>query len=279
MLKTAIIVQARMGSRRFPQKMLRPIAGQPMVLCVLDRLSWALEAKPVILATTDLDEDLELARVARRHGYIAETVHGDPDDVMARYIKVAEKHKIDVIVRATGDCPLIDPVLVDEAITERGHRAVDYVALAREWADGLDVEVFTTDALLASRSLTETSQTRSSDREHVTPAIWRDSTRFSSHLIPCPYDLSGQRWCVDTQEDHLFIDNLYREVASRHTHFGWREVYNCIQSNAILQQEGRLVSRKNPRNQGYMASLAKDIGVNHDSTTWDKVRYGENADA
>ena len=113
--KIVCIVQARMGSSRLPGKVLKKINGTPMVGHCLARLKLANSINKIILATTDLDDDLELCRYAQSIDDIF-VFRGNADDVLNRYRKCAQEHNADIIVRATADNPLVDPKIVDEIV-------------------------------------------------------------------------------------------------------------------------------------------------------------------
>ena len=195
--RTAIILQARFGSRRLPGKALMALAGRTLLEQCLLRLETA--DLPLIVATTDRPEDDAIEQDARRCGALV--FRGDSDDVLGRYIAAARTFEIDTIIRATGDNPLVD---------EHGPRRV--LELARNIrADhvvecglpvGAAVEAVSRAALERAHALI----TDPYDREHVTSLIRRD-VRFQSLRAMAPRDLRrpGLRLTVDTQEDLDFV--------------------------------------------------------------------------
>ena len=108
------IVQARLGSKRLPNKVMKLINNVPMIEIVLKRLSKSKLVNNIVVATSDDVEDIKLKKFINTLGYDCE--QGSRDDVLNRYICVATKYNADLIVRITGDCPLIDPELVDQVI-------------------------------------------------------------------------------------------------------------------------------------------------------------------
>ena len=113
-MKIVAIVQARMSSTRFPKKVMQPICGKPMIGLLLERLSKSNKIEQIILATTDDNSCDSLAYYVNKLGY--EVYRGNEDDVLDRYYQAAKKVQADLVVRVTGDCPLIDPEQVDEVI-------------------------------------------------------------------------------------------------------------------------------------------------------------------
>ena len=146
-MKIVAIVQARMGSSRLPNKVMKSIGGIPMIELLLRRLSLTKEIDQIIVATSLDKRNLPLVEHVRKLGYACE--QGSENDVLDRFVQVAKKHKADVIVRITGDCPLTDPSLVDGLIEHFRISKLDYLCnnYPPSFPDGLDVEVCTFKAL------------------------------------------------------------------------------------------------------------------------------------
>ena len=164
-MKIVALVQARMGSTRLPNKVMKTILDIPMIELLLTRLARAKEISQIIVATSIDERNLPLVEHVRKLGYACE--QGSENDVLDRYVQVAKKHHADVVVRITGDCPLVDPCLVDEVIRQFKVEKVDYFSNTNPptYPDGLDIEVCTFKALEQARL----ESTTTFDREHVTP--------------------------------------------------------------------------------------------------------------
>lgn len=239
-MKTVVIVQARMGSTRLPNKVMKPIGGTPMIELLLSRLARAKEVDQIVVATSTDPRNHPLANHVRALGF--QCVEGSERDVMARYIQAARACEADVVVRITGDCPLVDPELVDESIRTFRSRAVDYFSntVPPSYPDGLDTEVFTLSAL--ERAASETSSDY--DHEHVTPYL-RESGRFKTASMTCEQNLASLRWTVDDPADLEVIEAVFRHFAPQ-THFSWREVLALQQSQPhLFEANSQLI-----RNQG-----------------------------
>src|SRR5262245_53462667 len=152
-MKTIAVVQARMGSTRLPNKVMRSINGRPMIELLLARLSKATRINRILLATSDDPRNQPLVEHVRRLGY--EIFQGSENDVLDRYYQAAKSHRPDTVVRITGDCPLIDPELVDQVIAAYEKRGVDYLCNMQPptYPDGLDTEVFSFSALKQAAEL------------------------------------------------------------------------------------------------------------------------------
>jgi glutamate-1-semialdehyde 2,1-aminomutase len=123
-MKIVALVQARMGSTRLPGKVLKSIVCKPMIELLLTRLSQSNELDEIVVATSDKDQNDQLQSVVESLGY--QCTRGSEKDVLGRFYESAKSVNADVIVRITGDCPLVDPVLVDECIEGFKQFQVDY---------------------------------------------------------------------------------------------------------------------------------------------------------
>ena len=217
-MKVVAIVQARMGSTRLPKKVMKLINGVPMIELLLARLSRSKKIDKIVLATSEDPLNQTLIDHVSGLGFVCE--QGSENDVLERYVDVAEKHAADIIVRITGDCPLVDPQLVDECISRFHEENVDYLTntLILSYPDGLDIEVVRFSAL--RKALQESS--KPFDREHVTPYV-RESGLFTTFSYEHDEDLSELRWTVDNFEDFEVISNVFQHFTPN-LHFGWREI-------------------------------------------------------
>jgi len=114
-MKVVAIVQARMGSTRLPGKVMKDLGGTPLIGVLLARLARAERVNQIVVATSVDSGNLPLKAYVESLGYVCE--QGSEKDVLQRYADIAKKHQADVVVRVTGDCPLVDPLLVDTMIS------------------------------------------------------------------------------------------------------------------------------------------------------------------
>jgi glutamate-1-semialdehyde 2,1-aminomutase len=219
-MKIVAIVQARMGSTRLPNKVMKLIGGAPMIELLLSRLSRARELDQIVVATSMDIRNQPLVEHVQKLGYACE--QGSETDVLDRYVQAAKAHQADVVVRITGDCPLVDPELVDEAIRGFKSAGVDYFCnnYPPTFPDGLDIEVFTFKALEQANQ--ETSKLF--DREHVTPYL-RESGLFKTATMQHSQDVSALRWTVDESADFAVIEKIFHHFHPR-VDFTWGEVLN-----------------------------------------------------
>lgn len=217
-MKTVLIVQARMGSVRLPGKVLRDIGGTPMIGLLLDRLAATRSIDHLLVATSEAPDNTPLVDYVRGKG--VDVFVGSEYDVLERYFRAASDCDADVVVRITGDCPLVDPQIIDDVVDLLVQSGADYSSNVEppSFPHGLDVEAFTMAAL--TRSYGEARD--ESLREHVT-LYMRKSGLFDTVNLELDDDLTGYRWTVDEAVDLEVVRHIFDYFAPR-TDFSWREV-------------------------------------------------------
>lgn len=208
-MKVVAVIQARTTSTRFPGKVLEPIGGVTMLERLLNQLSGARTLDAIIVATSDDPSDDALAaHLAARK---VQVFRGDLEDVLTRFRGAVEESGADIVVRLTGDCPLHTPDTVDEVVSAFVAGNVDYASNREPYSrpDGLDVEVFTADALFRAAREAQPGP----DREHVTPFLRRDTGVRRLHYVhssgPAAPDA---RWTVDDKADLDFVKEVWSRL-------------------------------------------------------------------
>lgn len=248
----AAVVQARMGSTRLPGKTLADIGGRPMLGRLVDRARLIPGVEQVVIATTDRPADQAILDFAEAEGLPASA--GSEQDVLDRIYRAASRFGVSVIVRVTPDCPMLDPEVSGRVLAEFGRRAgtVDYVSNVHPptFPDGLDTEVFSRETLEAAWQEARLP----SDREHVTPYIWRRPDRFRLANVANSRDLSALRWTVDTAADLDFARTVYAALEAEGGVFRMDRVLRLLESRPGLG----LLNAGQRRNEGLERSLAAE---------------------
>jgi spore coat polysaccharide biosynthesis protein SpsF (cytidylyltransferase family) len=244
------IVQARMGSTRLPGKVLADVGGKRMLEHIVSRLRRSQLINDVIVATSSAPADDLIAEVATQKNF--KVFRGHESDVLDRYYEAAKNAKADIVVRITGDCPLIDPEVVDRVVATFLSEDCDYASntLVCTYPDGLDAEVFSFTAL----EIAWRDGRRAADREHVTPYI-RTSRRFRLRNVQSELGRSTRhlRWTVDEPRDLEFVRAVYARMGAREV-FGWREVLALLDAEPMLGDlNAGLI-----RNEGFYQSLSRE---------------------
>lgn len=225
-MNVVAIIQARTDSTRLPGKVLKEICGRPVILRMLERVRRCKLLKGVVLATSVEPADDALATLVRESG--TPVFRGSASDVLDRCWQAARSAQAEVVVRLTGDCPLHDPGLIDEAVGAFLARRDewDYLSntLKPTYPDGLDVEVFSFEALERAAREAKTPF----EREHVTPYIhglWegtRSPFRVGHHTGQA--DFSHLRWTVDEPEDLDLVRRIFAALLPEKPEFTWLDV-------------------------------------------------------
>jgi spore coat polysaccharide biosynthesis protein SpsF len=244
MNKTIAIVQARMGSTRFPSKVLEEIAGKPMLWHLMKRLSFSRNLDDYVVATTDRPQDGRIADFCRSQKM--SLFRGQEEDVLDRYYQAAREFSAEVIVRITADCPLIDPWVIDDVIALRERNQADYASNVDPptFPDGLDVEVITFDALQKAWNEAKLNY----QREHVTSYITEHPDLFKLVNLKYKSDLSSWRLTVDEKEDLELVRLIYANLYRPGHLFSLEEIVGFISR----RPEILAINRHYQRNENYM---------------------------
>ena len=250
-MKIVALVQARMGSTRLPGKVLKSIVGKPMIELLLTRLSQSCELDEIVVAASEEVQNDKLQSVVESLGY--QCTRGSEKDVLNRFYESAKLLKADVVVRITGDCPLVDFGLVDKCIQGYQDSKVDYFSNTDPvtYPDGLDVEVMSFASIERANNETDSDF----DREHVTPYI-RNSDSFSKSSMIHNEDLSSQRWSVDEPEDLVVITNIFKHF-SPNIHFNWHQVLELKKQHPDLFAENQQIKNNEGATMGTGQKLYK----------------------
>ena len=214
-MNIAVVIQARTGSTRLPNKVLRPLAGEPLLKRMVERVRRALLPTDIVVATTTLAEDDPIRELCAASGIRCHSGH--PTDLLDRHYMAGLEVGADVVVKIPSDCPLIDPTVIDKVIDYYLHNAhrFDYVSNLHppSYPDGQDVEVMPIEALAVAHR----EATRGLEREHTTPFFWENPERFRIGNVRwgIGLDLSmSHRWTIDYEEDYLFLSSIYDALHS-----------------------------------------------------------------
>lgn len=249
--KTILITQARSGSTRLPGKVLKEINGKSLLQIHLERLIKCKSVSEIIVATTTNKEDQVIYDKVMEWGFSA--FRGSESDVLDRFYQAVKDKKADWIVRVTSDCPLLDPILVDQVIDFVQNNNKDYGGniLVENFPDGQDIEVFKFSSLEAAWKNAKLV----SEREHVTPYIRNNSdfkggSLFSAVNFPCDVDYSKIRMTVDESRDFELLSVLINDLGTNKT---WLEY-----TNYIIQKDLVKINESIKRNEGLLKSVKND---------------------
>jgi spore coat polysaccharide biosynthesis protein SpsF len=244
--KTIAIVQARMGSSRFPGKPLEKIGEWSLIELVMRRVNQSTRIDQVVLATSTNPKDDIIEHHVRQLGFVV--FRGSEEDVLSRFYDAAKTFEPAIVVRITGDCPLISPKLIDHAIENFVEKGVDYLSLSIgedkkiAYPRGFDVEV------ASFKSLVEAAEkaTKQYEREHVMPYLYTHRENFSVHYLePLPeFSRPNYRLCVDTLQDLELILRLHDFFKDKLIELDFKEVIGFLDDNPQIAKINQSVKQK-----------------------------------
>ncbi|MBN1057667.1 3-deoxy-manno-octulosonate cytidylyltransferase [Clostridium botulinum] len=246
-MKVLCIVQARMGSERLPEKVIKKIIGKSIILHVLDRLSKAKLIDEIVLATSDKKNEKQLVDLVEDSHY--NVFQGEEKNVLKRYKDAADRFKGDIIVRITGDCPCIDYLIVDNVISYFKMYDYDYVRLdvPNSFIRGFDVEVFSRKALdkVYRNICTLSNEEELKDyKEHVTLYMYKHPNDFKIGIVKGEKQYNKDyRLCVDTQEDFELVQKIYNNFNDEYVLA--KDIVKYIDDNNYLTNINSSVNQKN----------------------------------
>ncbi|RHX91170.1 spore coat biosynthesis protein F [Leptospira yasudae] len=241
--KIVATIEARMTSSRLPGKVLMKVLGKPMLGYLIDRLKAVSSINEIVLATTVNSSDDPLVKFAESEGIFV--YRGSEDDVLSRVIGAAQSRRADIIVEITGDCPVIDPDIIEQCIQLFKYNSALYVGNAhiRSYPDGMDVQIFALKDLVRSGSMTQNQL----DREHVSLHMRNNPEIFPHlHLIAPP----SQYWpelglTLDEKEDFELLKNIIEHFdRENNPYFSCLDIIRYIKTNPSLEEINKKIKRK-----------------------------------
>ena len=249
-MKYAAVIQARCGSSRMPNKVLKEISGKPELQWVIERVRRSRLMDEVIVVTSIEKDNLPLIKLCAELG--VRVFAGSEEDVLDRYYQAAKLLKPEYVVRITADCPLFDWRYLDMAVKQM-ETDTDYMAAMTEsFPDGEDIEIVKYSVL--QKSWKEANL--ASEREHVTMYIRNHQEQFRIQNLECPIrEIGDKRWTLDEDEDYEFISAVYSHFISQgREDFVTEDILAFLEKRPELEQ----LNAKYRRNEGLLKSLAND---------------------
>lgn len=235
-------IEARMTSSRLPGKVLMEACGKPMLQHMIERLHRVASLDGIVVATTENETDAPIVELAERLDVRCH--RGSEEDVLMRVLDAARAHEADVIVEMTGDCPLIDPALVEDCIQGYLAAGVDYVSnvLERTYPRGMDTQVFATGVLADAASRTDDPE----DHEHVSLYIYNHPEIYSLKNMPGPPELTdpGLGLTLDTPEDLALIRSVFEILYPETPEFALADILAVLRARPELAELNAHVRRK-----------------------------------
>ena len=235
-MKVGAIIQARVTSSRFPNKILEKIKGKTLVEILFKRIKKSKKINNIIFAIPKNHKQKKLKKILKSIG--CDIYEGSEDDVLDRYYRAAKKYKLDLVVRLTADGPLYDPMLIDQIIDEAIKKNYDFVSniYPPSFPDGLDCSVIKLKAL----KIAWNRATKKSDREHIV-GFFKNNKKFKKSNISHTEDLSNCRWTIDEPEDLVVLKNIFSNF--KNLNFSWLDVLQLMKKKPNLFTPNQHIKR------------------------------------
>ena len=230
MKKVVTVIQARLGSSRFPGKVMMDLVGKPLLIRMVERVQQANESGTIVVATTLEAEDGAIEQLCKQNDI--HCYRGSKDDLLDRHYQVGRLFEADAVVKIPSDCPLIDPLIIDRVIQYFLANSFDYVSNLHPatYPDGYDVEIMTMDSLETAWK----QATRQLEREHTTTYIWENPTQFSIANVAWESGLDysmSHRYTIDYLEDYLFIKAVYEYLHPQNPFFSLQDILDLTEKH------------------------------------------------
>jgi len=221
------ILQARMSSSRLPGKVMATILDKPMIMHQIERLQRSSTIDDLLVATSTESSDDELADYLVRSN--VEVFRGPLDDVIGRFVLASQDRKPEFVIRLTADCPLTDPVVIDQLVELARDTSAEYTSncFPRTFPRGLDAEVIKWSTLVSVNELDLTVF----EREHVGVRMYSHPEFYKQSNLERQEDLSTLRWTVDTPRDFEFVKFVYENLYAENTNFSTDDILELIARN------------------------------------------------
>ena len=250
MMNYLVLIQARCGSTRLPNKVLADLAGKPDLQWVIERVKRSKLIDEVIIVTSIEKNNLPLIKLCV--DLDTRIFVGSEDDVLDRFYQAAKLLEPKYVIRITADCPFFDWRYLDQAIEEMDDDTDYLTEFTETFPDGLDIEIFKFSALFEAWK----NANLKSEREHVTQYIRKHPEMFKLQNFECPIkNIGGKRWTLDEDRDYELISNIYNHfVGNNKEDFVTEDVLDYLKDNPELEK----INNSIERNEGLKKSLLND---------------------
>ena len=232
-----LLVQARTGSSRFPNKVLQEVCGKPILIHQLERMAATKHRIKLVVITTDQAKDDDLVKVCEKFGYWV--FRGSEEDVLARHYHAAHYFGYNWVIKIPSDCPLIDPKIIDDVIDSFIEQGGDFDYFSNlhpaTFPDGNDVEIMRYESL--KKAFFEAQ--RKLEREHTTPYFWENPKQFKlgNYTWNSGLDYSmTHRFTLDYPQDWEFIRTVYEKIYVSNSLFGVQDILTLLANEPAIYQ-------------------------------------------
>ena len=248
--KIVAIIQARSGSTRLANKIHKKLHTKSLLEHIIERVTSLKCIDEIVIASTLNTQDRIIKSIAKKNS--CKYFFGSQEDVLERFYFAAKENCADIIIRVTSDDPFKDPTIIQKALDLLMEKDLDYVSntINPTYPEGIDIEIFTFKALQKAYKGAKLD----SEKEHVTPYIWKNSKIFKVYNFEYTKNISHLRWTIDYECDFEFAKLVYEKLYPTKKLFLMQDILNLLQKEPYLSD----IAQNVVRNEGYLKSLQTD---------------------
>ena len=248
-----IIIQARTGSTRFPEKVLQKIDHRSVLEYLIDSLLKIFKYKEIIIATTNLKRDDRIKLIAKNKK--VSIFRGSEKNVLERYFECSKKFNLKNIIHITSDCPLVDPVLIKRMKKIFISKKLDYFANTNppkkgKYPDGMDIEIYKYKSLLKLTKLTKLKE----DKEHVTNFFWKNPDQFKTDTLKRKKNISNYKFSIDYKDDLLLVKDILKKIKLKKIQPTANNIIKIIKSDNKMKKISDISRKKYKKNRKELLS-------------------------
>jgi len=247
--KVSAIIQARLDSQRLPGKVLLKIRNKTILEHIVLRLNKSKKIDEIIVATSNHKSDIEIVNLCKKKKI--KFFCGSKNNLVQRYLGASKKYNCKNIVRITGDCPLIDPHIIDEIIDIYHNSSYELVSLFGEFPDGLDVSILSIKALKKIKLYAK----KNYEREHIFQSVYNNPNKFKFLDYEKFSKLGGLRLTLDEPKDYDLISKIFNYM--KRDFFTINDILNLFSKHKELLK----INNKIIRNEGLIKSIDNEIKI------------------
>ncbi len=231
-MKKAIIIQARMGSKRFPNKILKKIDHRSVLQYLIDRLSLYFPKNEILIATTRLIIDDQICNISKANNI--NFYRGSENNLIKRYLNCAKKYNVSNIIRITSDCPLVNPTSIKKMYNYFINKKIDYYSNTcppdlSKYPDGSDIEIFSFKALDKLNNLKQNKV----EKEHVY-GFWKNKKIFKTKILKKNKDISKFKYSLDYKSDLILLQKIVKKLKKKNVIGSSETITNLIMRDKKL---------------------------------------------
>ena len=231
----AILIQARLGSSRFPKKIIQYIDGKTVIEYMVDKLLKVFKKKNIIINTTNSKKDDELIQIIEKKKL--KYFRGSENNVLDRYLKCSKKFKVKNIIHLTSDCPLVDTNLISKMKKTFENKKLDYFANTyppnmSNFPDGSDIEIYKQKSLIKLSKLSNKRE----DKEHVTNFFWKNPKIFNTNILKSNKKLSKFKYSLDYKNELFLIKKIIKISKIKKIKLNYKNIVKIINNNKNLKK-------------------------------------------